>query len=210
MGNVDQNQIQILGPTLQALGGALSSECIAGKTQSTFDMSGYIVEDLNSLDIVPPLIFKSVPDFSFGSITINSSRNIQSGLILNSGGVYPPEILQSVNKPRSAFRWSTGQVCFSLYASNVDTQEVSLFFEKGPDFGVDNPWLVLQDKRIIASRSNKGVISFEVSPKVGWNTIQVQQPGCYSHKKSPRQRWNLRADDRGLCIQISRILINQN
>jgi len=206
MANLDQNRIQMLGPTLQALGGALSKRCSASKAQNIFDPSGYVVQDLETVDVVSPLVFKSEPEFSFGSISINSSGNIESGLILNSGGVYPPEIFQSDrNEPRKAIRWSTGQICFSLYSSKIDDQTVTIVFEKGPDFAANYPWIVSQDEQIITSKSSKNLISFLISPKVGWNTIQVQQPGCYSYKNLPYERWNLRADDRGLCFKVLKI-----
>lgn len=209
MGKLDQNRIKMLGPTLQALGGALSKKCSPGGAQRTFDQSGYVLQDLESVDVVQPLVFSSAPNFSLGSISINSARNTKSGLILNSGGVYPPEIFQSgENGLHSAIRWSTGQVCFSLYASNTNYQRVTLDFEKGPDFGADYPWLVLRDKQNILYNLDKNVINFSISPKLGWNTIQVKQPGCYLAKTNSLKRWTLRADDRGLCFKVLKISIN--
>lgn len=205
LGSIDQNRIQSLGPTYQALGGALSLKCQSGKAQSTFDSEGFILQDEKLLDIVKPLTFKSSPNKLVGSISVNKVKNLVSGIVLNSGGLYPPEILYPKNyADGGAIRWSTGQICLSFYSTVITSQEMSVIFSKGPDFVDGSSWVVSFKNRRIPNQATDNTVNFSFTPSIGWNRIQIQLPGC-NHENIVRDRWNLRADDRGLCYNVSAI-----
>lgn len=205
LGSVEQKRIQSLGATFQALGGALSLKCQAGKAQSTFDTEGFILQDEKLLDIVEPLIFETSPDKLVGSISVNKVKDLVSGIVLNSGGLYPPEILYAKKDAEGgAFRWSTGQICLSFYSSDAISQEISMKFSRGPDFVDGSRWVVSLENRQIPYEATDGAVKFSFTPSVGWNRIQIQLPAC-NQTNIVRDRWSARADDRGLCYNVSTI-----
>ncbi len=209
LGSVKQSKIQSLGPTFQALGGALTLKCQAGNAQLNFDSEGIILQDEKLLDIVKPLTFKSSPDKLVGSISVNKAKDLISGIVLNSGGLYPPEILNPEKDAKGkATRWSTGQICLSFYSSNRASQEMSVKFSKGPDFVEGTQWMILFKNQQIPNEATDSTLNFSFTPKIGWNRIQIQLPGC-NQGNIVRDRWNLRADDRGLCFNVSSISVKK-
>jgi hypothetical protein len=209
MGSVDQKRFLSLGPTSQALGGALTTSCKSGGGLVRFDSSDLILQDSKLLDIAPPLQFYSLPRAVVGTIAINRSDQLKAGIVLNSGGLYPPEMsLADDGETKNAFRWSTGQLCFSLYSDDLRTRSIQIDFDSGPDISELEPWITSVDNKGVSNRSTNNHVKFVFEAMPGWNTVQVRQPGCYTEMRDRQGRWTLRADDRGLCLKISRITVN--
>jgi hypothetical protein len=209
--NLDQNRILSIGPTKQALAEGFSSVCDMNRSVVIGSKGDYIGINLNTIDVVHPVTFNSNPILVTNNLALYNVENLNEGLVLTGDGLYPPSYLKKLGNhvlSNGVMRWSSGQVCTSVFSNKAKKITVRLNFANGPDSGSLHSWQAILNgtKQIVTTESDSVTVS--VSVLKGWNKLQLKDSSCYFNNYSFSSRWSNRADDRKLCFAVTNLSLS--
>jgi len=201
------NQFYSLGVKSQALGEGLTTRCTMPFAQKNFEGFDYILENTKKQDVgIPSQYAASSKVSSFSDWELLNTSGLKFALVMNGSGTFPPTIMTESTSPVSGsnvFRWSSGQVCFSIFTNITLDVQVNIPYSTGPDFNPKGIWKVLIDDKSTSPTVTETDLGFRATLNPGWNLVQVSRSGC--SLGSIENRWSRRADDRLLCYAVGRI-----
>jgi len=196
-----------LGVKSQALGEGLTTKCTKSFAQKNFSTMDYLLENSIEQDVDIPSQYAAASKVSsFGDWDLYESSSLIFSLIMNGSGTFPPTIMQTDGSPvpgSNVFRWSSGQICFSIYTAKRENVRLEIPYASGPDFDPQGKWTIQAGNLATETTTIEESLMFTVNVQPGWNLIQVERSGC--RLPSIQNRWNRRADDRVLCFAIGKI-----
>jgi hypothetical protein len=211
-GKVDQSRFFSLGPSIQALGEGLQRGCTFNSVEKNFDHFGFLLINSKMIDVTSPLKMTKSPALKVGDLHLYRVADLDSGLIINGEGLYPPNKLMKlagVSLPKSSLRWSSGSICFGVYSTKNSEKILSLSTFGGPDLQVKKAWVIKMGGETSSLAYKEGAQRITLNLRAGWNLLQISQPGCGATDLSGRI-WGARADDRRLCFALTEAtLLNQ-
>ena len=201
------NQFYSLGVKSQALGEGLTTRCTMPFAQKNFEGFDYILENTKKQDVgIPSQYATSSKISSFSDWELLNRSGLEFALVMNGSGTFPPTIMTENTSPVSGsnvFRWSSGQVCFSIFTNKTLDVQVNIPYSAGPDFNPKGIWKVLVDEKSTSPTVSETNLFFRTTLIPGWNLVQVSRSGC--NLGSIENRWSRRADDRLLCYAVGKI-----
>jgi hypothetical protein len=205
-------QFYSLGVKTQALGEGLTTRCTMPFTQKNFEEFDYILENTQKQDVgISSQYIVGSKVSNFGDWELLNRTGLEFAIIMNGSGTFPPTILAENASPISGsnvFRWSSGQVCFSIFTNKTLDIQVNIPYSRGPDFNPEGVWKVLAGNRSAALSVTETTLGFGTTLNPGWNLVQVSRSGC--NLTSVESRWTRRADDRLLCFAVGKITTSGN
>jgi hypothetical protein len=206
------NQFYSLGVKSQALGEGLTTRCTMPFAQKNFQEFENILENTKKQDVgIPSQYTVGSRVSNFGDWELFNRSGLEFAIVMNGSGTFPPTILTENTSPvlgSSVFRWSSGQVCFSIFTNKILDIEVKIPYSSGPDFNPEGAWKVLVGNRSTTSTITETNIGFRATLIPGWNLVQVSRSGC--NLSSNESRWTRRADDRLLCYAVGKVTTPYN
>jgi len=200
-------QFYSLGVKTQALGEGLTTRCTMPFTQKNFQEFDYILENTQKQDVgISSQYTVGSKVSNFGDWELLNRSGLEFAIVMNGSGTFPPTILAENASPISGsnvFRWSSGQVCFSIFTNKTLDIQVNIPYSRGPDFNPEGVWKVLVGNRSAALSVTETTLGFGTTLNPGWNLVQVSRSGC--NLTSVESRWTRRADDRLLCFAVGKI-----
>lgn len=206
--SISQKRFLSLGVINQALGAGLGSDCTFNQAQRDFGTVDYLLTNLAQWDVVPPLIFSGTPEFNVGGLSFSRAMNLKSGIVINSGGLFPPSKINSYDGksiPSGALRWSKGEVCLAIFSDVTKYTDLKVNFFSGPDLPNKVPWEITVNGITRKESYIPEILTHRVQLSSGWNLVQIVQPGCRNVHGWHIGRWTDRADDRQLCFAVTSV-----
>ena len=199
-----------LGASKQALAVGLTRECNLSFSQKNFENLDYIVQNSEKVDIVENLKFTSEPIANQNRWQLFSAKSLNSGVITNGAGTYPPTILTSETSPvpgSDVIRWSSGQICLAIFSDSSKNSEIKLAYSSGPDSGKHPSWIGKLNFNKLPLEVSQHAIFAPLQLNKGWNLLQIEQNSCEDPMKN-FNRWTRRADDRLLCFVVGSVRVS--
>jgi hypothetical protein len=200
--NANPAKIFSLGASQQALAVGLNRRCELSYVQKNFDSVDYLIENTEKQDVVENLVFNSISSGTGSGWRKYSVLDLKYGVVPNGAGSYPPTFLENGNSPvnnAKIIRWSSGQICLSIFSKNANAIKLQLNYANGPDIGPMPVWEGSLNSQRLPLVVSGQEISTNLNLDSGWNLFQIVQKSC----KDPMEnfnRWSRRADDRLLCF----------
>jgi hypothetical protein len=209
---IRNNQFYSLGVKTQALGEGLTTKCSKPFAQKNFREFDFILENTQKQDVGISSQYKAGSRISsIGDWELLNRSGLEFAIVMNGSGTFPPTILAENASPISGsnvFRWSSGQVCFSIFTNKTLDIQVTIPYSRGPDFNPEGVWKVVAGNRSAALSVTETTLGFGTTLNPGWNLVQVSRSDC--NLTSVESRWTRRADDRLLCFAVGKITTSGN